>query len=313
MVTPGSRLKEHAIKLIQIPAGSAALGSERHYPEDAPVYEFESADFEIGTTPVTNAEFRFFVAATGYTTVAERELNPGGFPGANPANLVPGSVVFVPTKRPVNLADISLWWHWVPGASWQHPTGPTSTIDGLENHPVVHIAFDDAQAYAMWAGLALPTEPEWEYAARAGLDQAAFTWGDAEPGGAPLANTWLGEFPWRHQGTMGTSPVGSYPPNAWGLFDMAGNVWEWTQSWWQSRHSPCCAPDPDKLRQDSEDPLMPGVGRRVLKGGSHLCAPEYCLRYRPAARIPQAVDSGTSHVGFRCIRRKEQGIKPTGI
>jgi formylglycine-generating enzyme required for sulfatase activity len=228
-------------------------------------------------------------------------------------------MVFTPTRGPVDLRHLSLWWRWKPGASWRHPNGPKSSIAKRLDHPVVHVAHEDASAYAAWAGASLPTEAEWEYAARGGLDGAPYTWGDeARPGGKIMANTWDGpDFPWRSSGESGflrTAPVGSFPANGYGLFDMAGNVWEWTEDWWTSRHpddagSSCCAPENPRGGDldASYDPAQPQfrVGRKVVKGGSHLCADSYCRRYRPAARRPQPVDTGMSHIGFRCVRRPQ--------
>jgi formylglycine-generating enzyme required for sulfatase activity len=236
--------------------------------------------------------------------------------------LVPGSVVFIKPPRPVDLRNNHLWWHWVPGASWRQPEGPGSTLDGRAEHPVVHVAWDDVLAYAKWAHKALPTEAEFEFAARGGLDGAVYAWGnDLYPDGKPVANTWQGEFPWQNtleDGFEGTSPVGVFPPNPYALYDMIGNVWEWTQDWWRDRHfaeaeKPCCVPVNPRggSRDRSYDPAQPRIRipRKVLKGGSFLCAENYCRRFRPAARMPQQVDSGTSNVGFRCVVRtpKEQG------
>jgi formylglycine-generating enzyme required for sulfatase activity len=269
-------------------------------------------------TAVTNRDFSAFVTATGYRTVAERPLDPSDYPGAPPENLVPGSLVFTMTPGPVDLRHLSQWWTWTPGASWRHPEGPASVIDDRPDHPVVQVAFEDAQAYAAWAGHDLPTEAEWEYAARAGLDGTAFVWGDeAVPGGRYLANFWQGDFPWRNSeadGFTGTAPVGSFAPNGYGLHDMAGNVWEWTTDWYSAQHptdadKPCCVPTnprgPDI--EASYDPAQPQfrIPRRVIKGGSFLCADNYCQRYRPAARRPQMVDTGMSHLGFRTILREK--------
>ena len=302
--------------LVDLPGGTFTMGSDSHYPEEAPAHEVRVDGFAIGATAVTNAEFAAFVAATGYVTVAERDLDPADYPGAPAENLQPGSLVFTPTPGPVDLRPLSQWWTWKPGASWQHPQGPRSSIDTKGEHPVVHIAHEDAQAYASWSGGRLPTEAEWEYAARGGLEGAAYTWGDeARPGGRIMANTWDGpDFPWRSSGESGflrTAPVGSFPPNGFGLFDMAGNVWEWTDDWWTERHpersgGSCCLPSNPRggSLEDSYDRAQPQfrMGRKVVKGGSHLCADSYCLRYRPAARRPQMLDTGTSHQGFRCVR-----------
>ncbi|BBZ20909.1 formylglycine-generating enzyme family protein [Mycolicibacterium gadium] len=289
-------------ELVWIPAQTATLGSDRHYPEEAPARSVGVDGFWIMTKAVTNAQFAEFVDATGYLTVAERPVNAADYPQAPPENLQPGSMVFTRTTGPVDLRHLNLWWTWTPGAAWRRPVGPLSSIDKRADHPVVHVAYEDAEAYAGWAGMSLPTEAEWETAARGGLSEAEYTWGDeAESPGEPLANYWHGDFPWRPDKGYGrTAPVGSYPPNGYGLFDMAGNVWEWTSDWYGETRDdqPCCA-------SDSYDPRQPQfqVPRKVVKGGSFLCADVYCLRYRPAARRPQAVDTGMSHIGFRCIKR----------
>jgi formylglycine-generating enzyme required for sulfatase activity len=214
---------------------------------------------------------------------------------------VPGALVFAPTRGPVDLRDFRNWWTYLPGATWQRPEGPASDAYTRGRHPVTQVAYEDAQAYAAWAGKALPTEAEWEYAARGGLEGAVFAWGDQfAPGGRMMANTWQGEFPWQNllsDGYAGTSPVGSFPPNGYGLFDMTGNIWEWTvdeASANGTAQRPCCAPT-----EAGEH-----IPRRVIKGGSHLCAPNYCLRYRPAARQFEAVDTSTGHIGFRCVVRE---------
>ncbi|OBB57908.1 sulfatase-modifying factor 1 [Mycobacterium sp. 852013-51886_SCH5428379] len=286
--------------LVEIPTQTTTLGSDRHYPEEAPAHEVAVDGFLIQRHAVTAAQFAEFVSATGYVTVAERPLNPADYPDAPPQNLQPGSMVFRRTSGPVDLRHLSQWWTWTPGASWRHPVGPNSSIDRRAEHPVVHVAYDDAEAYAVWAGLELPTEAQWETAARGGLSAAAFTWGDdPEPPGRKLANYWHGDFPWRPEPGYGrTAPVGSFPPNGYGLFDMAGNVWEWSTDFYADTRSACCA-------EDSYDPAQPQfrVPRRVVKGGSFLCADSYCRRYRPAARRGQPVDTGMSHVGFRCVRR----------
>ena len=271
------------------------MGSDAHYPDEGPAREVSVDGFSIDRHQVTNREFAAFVEATGYETVAERPLDPADFPGAPAENLVPGSLVFTRTPGPVDLRHLSQWWAWTPGASWRRPEGPGSSLGGREDHPVVHVAHEDAERYAAWAGKALPTEAEWELAARGGLDGAAYTWGDEpEPPGERLANYWHGDFPWRPEPGYGTTtPVGSFPPNGHGLFDMAGNVWEWTADWYGGSE------------QASLDPGQPqfAVPRKVVKGGSFLCADSYCLRYRPAARRPQMIDTGMSHIGFRCVRQ----------
>jgi len=310
--------------MISVPAGEFRMGSDDHYPEEAPTHAVRVDAFAISSTAVTNEQFAAFVEATGYITVAERPLDPADYPGAPVENLVPGSLVFTMTQGPVDLRHLSQWWTWTPGASWRHPEGPRSSIDERADHPVVHVAFEDAEAFAMWAGEALPTEAEWEYAARGGVDGRAFIWGDdAVPDGEYLANFWQGDFPWRNSeadGFPGTAPVGSFPPNGFGLFDMAGNVWEWTTDWYSSGHpqpadgdaeKPCCVPTnprgPDV--EASFDPAQPQfrVPRKVIKGGSFLCADNYCQRYRPAARRPQMIDTGMSHIGLRTIKRDNPG------
>ena len=294
-----------------IAGGSFAMGSEDFYPEERPVHAVSVEGFWIDVHPVTASEFRRFARETGYVTLAERPLDPGLYPDADPELLTPGSLVFRKSSGPVNLEDHRNWWEYVPGAFWKRPGGKGTTVNGRDRHPVVHIAYEDAAAYATWAGKELPTEAEWEYAARGGLEGAVFTWGDDHfPGGNAMANTWQGEFPWQNQaldGFEGTSPVRSFPPNGYGLFDMCGNVWEWTSDWFTSHRSedsasPCCAPHNARVVSPEHQPGET-IPRRVIKGGSHLCAPSYCLRYRPAARQGQAVDSSTTHLGFRCVLR----------
>ncbi|MBF5000832.1 formylglycine-generating enzyme family protein [Nocardia sp. BSTN01] len=294
----------------QIPAQTFTMGSDRHYPEERPAHRVAVDAFAIEVRQVTNAQYERFVAETGYRTVAERPLDPADFPGAPVENLQPGSMVFTGTSGPVDLRHLNLWWRWTPGASWRHPEGPGSSIVDRPDHPVVHLAHEDAAAYAIWRGRALPSEAQWEAAARGGVDGAEFTWGEeGEAGDARLANYWHGAFPWRPDPGYGrTAAVGSYPPNAYGLFDMAGNVWEWTDDWYAERHSDgggCCVPrNPRGGDQErSFDPRQPQfrVPRKVIKGGSFLCADSYCRRYRPAARRPQMIDTGMSHIGFRCV------------
>jgi formylglycine-generating enzyme len=290
------------------------MGSDRHYPEEASVHHVTVDPIWIDRNEVTNAEFSAFVEATRYVTVAERPLDPSDYPGAPAENLVPGALVFTPTSGPVDLRHLSQWWTWTPGANWRHPHGPHSSLAGLDDHPVVHVAYEDAATFAAWAGKDLPTEAEWEHAARGGLDGADFTWGDEpEAPGQRLANFWHGEFPWRNAPGYGcTQPVGSFPPNGYGLHDMAGNVWEWTADWYRACHpedadKPCCVPSNPRggSEEESLDPAQPQfrIARKVIKGGSFLCADSYCRRYRPAARRPQMIDTGMSHIGFRCVRR----------
>ena len=284
-----------------VPGGEFAMGSEAFYPEEAPVRRVGVEGFWIDERPVTVAEFRRFVKATGHVTVAERPLDPADYPGADPGALVPGALVFQPSRGPVDLRDFRNWWAYVPGATWQRPEGPASDAYTRGRHPVTQVAYEDAQAYAAWAGKELPTEAEWEYAARGGLEGAVFAWGDEfAPEGRMMANTWQGEFPWQNlmsDGYAGTSPVGTFPPNGYGLYDMTGNVWEWTCDE-ASTHDTGRARRAARPREAGEH-----IPRRVIKGGSHLCAPNYCLRYRPAARQFEAVDTSTGHIGFRCVVR----------
>ena len=288
--------------LAWIPTQTATLGSDQHYPEEGPVRDVTVEGFAIQTHPVTNADYAQFVDATGYVTVAERPLEPADFPGAPAENLQPGSMVFHRTSGPVDLRHLGQWWSWTPGASWRRPVGSNSSIANRADHPVVHVAYEDAQAYADWAGLEIPTEAEWEIAARGGLNHATYTWGDKpEQPSQRLANYWHGEFPWRPEPGYGrTSPVGDFAPNGYGLFDMAGNVWEWTSDWYADDRAgdPCC----EAGSYDSAQPQF-RVPRKVIKGGSFLCADNYCLRYRPAARRPQMIDTGMSHIGFRCLSK----------
>jgi formylglycine-generating enzyme required for sulfatase activity len=277
--------------MVRIPGGAFLQGSDEFYPEERPVRRVEVDPFWMDVHPVTVAEFRRFVKATGYRTVAEYAPPAAAYPDADPALLVPGSLVFRPTRGPVALDDARAWWEYVPGACWHRPEGPRSDTYTRGRHPVVHVAYADAEAYAAWAGKALPTEAEWERAARGGLEGARFAWGDEDD--PRRVNRWQGEFPWR--GHRGTSPVGTFPPNGYGLRDVTGNVWEWTADLFGERATEhgCCAPP----APGSDFP------RRVIKGGSHLCAPSYCLRYRPAARQGETIDTSTSHIGFRCVLR----------
>ena len=298
-------------ELVELPGGSFRMGSTRFYPEEAPIHTVQVAGFAMERHPITNAQFAEFVDDSGYVTVAERELDPALYPGTNPADLVAGALVFRPTSGPVDLRDWRQWWRWGEGATWRHPLGPDG-LDALEErpaHPVVQVSFEDASAYAAWAGRRLPTEAEFEFAARGGLDGARFAWGDDEfPDGKLMVNRWQGSFPWRNTGAAGwagTSPVMTFPANGYGLYDVTGNVWEWTTDYYTSRHE---VPGQEPIDAGHRENLLaaasaePGsrIPRRVLKGGSHLCSPDYCLRYRPAARSPQADDTATTHIGFRC-------------
>lgn len=288
-------------ELVEVPGGSFRMGSTQFYPEEAPSHTVEVAAFAVERHPVTNAQFAEFVEETGYRTVAEQPLDPALYPGAAAEDLVPGGLVFRPTSGPVDLRDWRQWWAWTPGACWRHPFGPGGpSWQERADHPVVQVAYPDAAAYARWAGRRLPTEAEWEFAARAGTT-STYPWGEeASPDGQLMANTWQGDFPYRNTGAsgwVGTSPVGTFPHNRFGLVDMIGNVWEWTTTRFQGHHrldqppKPCCTPS---------GPADPTV-HQALKGGSHLCAPEYCHRYRASARSPQSQDSATTHIGFRCV------------
>lgn len=266
----------------RVPGGIFSMGSERFYPEEAPVRQIRVETFWIDETPVTNDQFARFVAETGHVTLAEIAPDPADYPGLLPELAQAGSLVFEKTEAPVSLTDVTQWWLFLFGADWRHPTGPESTIEGIGDHPVVHIAYADALAYAAWAGKDLPTEAEWEFAARGGLENADYAWGnELAPGGAMLANYWQGDFPHANSlldGWERTSPVRHYPANGYGLHDMIGNVWEWTS-----------------------DPGGPQGDMHVIKGGSYLCASNYCARYRPAARQFQERGLGTDHIGVRLV------------
>jgi formylglycine-generating enzyme required for sulfatase activity len=316
---PDSRLAD----TVWIRGGIFRMGSDKHYAEEAPVHRVTVDAFWIDRTPVTNREFREFVRATGHVTFAEIAPDRKDYPGALPNMLKPGSLVFNPPKHPVDdMRDWSQWWTFKFGANWRRPYGPRSSLSGLNEHPVVHVAYSDALAYAKWSGKDLPTEAEWEFAARGGLDGTEFAWGaELTPGGKRMANTWQGAFPHENlklDGYERTSPVTAFPPNGYGVYDMIGNVWEWTSDWYSPRHEAdadeaCCIPtNPRGGREDSSyDPCQPEIKipRKVLKGGSHLCAPNYCRRYRPAARHAEPVDTSTSHVGFRCVVRQARSSR----
>jgi formylglycine-generating enzyme len=283
--------------MIHLAGGRFLMGADEFYPDEAPIREEAVGAFWIDETPVTNAEFARFVEATGHVTFAEVPPDPNLYPGMPAEAARAGSCVFRDGR-----------WQFVVGADWQHPVGPDSDLAGLDDHPVVHIAPSDADAYAAWAGKAIPTETEWEYAARGGLASTRYAWGDEfMPAGRIMARTWQGTFPLHNSAPVDeqrTAAVKSYPPNGFGLYDMIGNVWEWTVDWYAMQPvglPQCCS---STKRERSIDPQSPvAVPRRVIKGGSHLCAPNYCQRYRPAARWPQPIDTPTSHIGFRCIVR----------
>lgn len=322
MQTQTPTLEVNLNNMILIPGGKFQMGSDKFYPEEKPVRTVAVDGFYMDKFAVTNEDYKKFVDDTGYVTVAERPLKAEDYPGADPELLVPGALVFQKSDGPVDLGSYFNWWAWVPGTSWKHPKGPDSSLEGIENHPVVHIAFEDAEAYATWAGKELPSEAEWEFAARGGLEGMNFTWGNEDTQlTKPMANTWQGEFPYENlliDKYEGTAPVGSFEPNGYGLYDMAGNTWEWTSDWYvknvdesANKVKSCCTTNvnprvvsPDKSFDECQPDIK--IPRRVIKGGSHLCAPNYCLRYRPAARQPQMIDTGMNHLGFRCIARVTQ-------
>ena len=311
---PGQVARSAPDQMVWIPGGEFLMGADSAYPEEGPTHRVRVDGFWMDKFTVTNAEFERFVAETGYVTLAERPANAADYPGAKPDMLAPSSTIFKKPAGPVDMRNHYNWWVYVAGANWRHPRGPASSIRKLADHPVVHVAMEDVEAFARWVGKELPTEAEWEFAARGGLDGAEYVWGDElTPGGKQMANTWQGEFPYRNameDGFEYTAPVGSFPPNGYGLYDMAGNVWQWTSDWYQDHgeiDSPCCtAANPRGGDRDASwDPRTPDIRipRKVTKGGSHLCAPNYCRRYRPAARMAQPIDTSISHLGFRCIAR----------
>jgi formylglycine-generating enzyme required for sulfatase activity len=301
-------------EMVWIPPGTFAMGSESDGQSDErPVHSVAVDGFWMDQYEVTNEKFEKFVRATGYVTIAERKPDPKDFPGADPSMLVPGSVVFSPPPGEVPLYDHSAWWKYVPGANWRHPEGPSSNLQGREKHPVVHICWLDAAAYAGWSGKRLPTEAEWEYAARGGLDKKPYAWGDEKvPNGKWMANIWQGTFPNENllsDGFRLTAPVGTFPANGFGLYDMAGNVWEWCADWYRPEYygnSPAKNP---RGPGDSFDPNEPGVMKRVMRGGSYLCSDLYCIGYRPSARMKSSPDTGLSHTGFRCVKDAPAPVK----
>jgi sulfatase modifying factor 1 len=302
--------------MVAIPGGRFRMGTDSGYPEEAPAHMVEVDGFRIDAHAVTNAQYAAFVAATGHVTVAEIVPLAEDYPGALPEMLYAGSLVFTKTRGAVDTRDWSQWWSFKRGANWRHPYGPGSSIVGLDDHPVVQVAYADALAYATWAGKDLATEAEFEYAARGGLDGATYAWGEVfRPGGKHMANTWQGKFPFQNSkedGWEATAPVGSYPPNGYGLYDMIGNVWEWTQDWFLPSHTADAGPESGKACCVPKNPRGPAAGlldpaapipQKVLKGGSFLCAPSYCKRYRPASRHAESIDTATCHIGFRCVVR----------
>ena len=278
--------------MVRLEGGDFRMGSDEHYPEEGPAREATVGPFWIDRSEVTNAQFAAFVAATGHVTVAERGLDPAEHPHLPESLTRPGSMVFAPPRAISGLDDPTQWWRYVGGATWREPLGPGSSIAGYEDHPVIHVAWEDALAYARWLGRDLPTEAEWEYAARGGLDGAAYSWGEAyNPAEGWKANTWQGHFPAenrREDGWLATAPAGCFAPNGYGLHDMAGNVWEYVRDAWSPKPASLAAPD---------------AARVTVKGGSWLCAPNYCARYRPAARQPQELSLGSNHIGFRTVLR----------
>lgn len=293
--------------MVWIPGGEAVLGSQER-DRDAPLHRVRLSGFWMDATEVTNAEFARFVAATGHVTDAEKKPTLADVPGAKEEDLVAGSLVFTPPPGAIDLRQFWRWWSFVPGADWRHPTGPDSSIDGKDDHPVVHVSWRDAAAYARWAGKRLPTEAEWEFAARGGLDQQRYVWGDEpKPGGAWRANIWQGTFPQQNTAEDGfatTAPVRAFPANGFGLFGMSGNVWEWCSDFYRPDgygDGATVVVDPQGPK-DSFDPAEPGVVKHVQRGGSFLCSDVYCLGYLPGTRNKSSPDTSLCHTGFRCVR-----------
>lgn len=292
--------------MVWIEGGTFWMGSTNGQPDELPVHEVAVDGFWIDKTEVTNEEFEKFVRATSYVTVAERKPDAKDYPGVPPEKLVAGSVVFRPPREEVSLENHYLWWEYVPGANWRYPEGPGSSIAGRQKHPVVHVCWHDARTYAEWAGKRLPTEAEWEYAARGGLVKQPYAWGNEQvPGGRWKANIWQGRFPSdnsKEDQFYATAPAGSFEPNGYGLLDMAGNVWEWCQDWYLPDYYASSPGKNPPGPSSSYDPNEPGVWKKVQRGGSYLCADVYCTGYRPSARMKASPDTGLSHSGFRCVK-----------
>ncbi len=297
--------------MVWVPAGEFQMGTNKGEEDAKPIHKVALDGFWMDAHEVTNEEFGRFIKATGYVTIAERKPDPKDFPGVPASELKAGAIVFTPPPRPIPVQQLRAhnaflqWWRYVPGASWRHPEGPGSTLRGREKHPVVYVAWYDAFAYAKWAGKRLPTEAEWEYAARGGLAGNEFCWGnELTPKGKQMANTWQGRFPVENTANDGfrlTAPVGSFPANGYGIFDMSGNVWEWCADWYTPdyyKNSPAKNPPGPKT---SHDPNEPGVWKRVQRGGSFMCTDLYCGAFRPSHRMKTSPDTGLSHAGFRCV------------
>ncbi|HYG75681.1 MAG TPA: formylglycine-generating enzyme family protein [Planctomycetota bacterium] len=293
-------------EMVWIPGGTFAMGMEGEFADTRPIHKVTVDGFWMDKTEVTNEQFEQFVKETGYLTIAERKPDPKDFPGVPEDKLVAGAIVFSPPKEAIALDDHTQWWQYVPGASWRQPEGPGSSIKGREKFPVVHICWYDAEAFAKWAGKRLPTEAEWEYAARGGLHQKRYSWGEElTPNKKWMANIWQGKFPAENSeedGSRGVAAVASYAPNGFGLYDMAGNVWEWCADWYRPDYYEKSPEKNPTGPSDSFDPLEPGMPKKVQRGGSFLCSDLYCIRYLPGARGKGAVDTGLSHTGFRCVK-----------